>query len=126
MVNSIKQKHCNKCNTTKSIENFREFTRANNTKEIHTICRSCEGKEADERNKRRKKEKNAVRISYRESKRLEKIGIINTKCSVCGAEKRLERHHDNYNKPKIYVAVCHMCHIEIHRRKRDETKNKTE
>jgi len=43
------------------------------------------------------------------------------KCSVCFSEKKLNVHHNNYNKKNLtggiscLVVVCSDCHTEIHR-----------
>jgi hypothetical protein len=43
------------------------------------------------------------------------IPLVNGElCSICNSNKRLERHHSNYNKPMVVIVVCKKCHAKIH------------
>lgn len=35
-------------------------------------------------------------------------------CSICGEEKRLQAHHDDYSKPLDIVWCCSSCHKRMH------------
>jgi len=36
-------------------------------------------------------------------------------CEVCGGTDRLQRHHNDYNKPKEVVIMCMLCHKDWHK-----------
>lgn len=40
-------------------------------------------------------------------------------CSVCGVEKRIYGHHEDYSKPLEVVWVCQPCHYQIHAKKKE-------
>ncbi len=36
-------------------------------------------------------------------------------CQECGFKtKKLDKHHQNYNKPKEVIYLCRSCHITVH------------
>jgi hypothetical protein len=43
------------------------------------------------------------------------------KCEVCGSMENLERHHPDYSKPKVIVALCATHHKRLHFEVRNET-----
>jgi hypothetical protein len=32
------------------------------------------------------------------------------KCSKCGSTSKLQRHHEDYSKPEVFITVCQECH----------------
>ena len=48
-----------------------------------------------------------------------KQGRLNKKPCLCG-DKKVEAHHPDYNKPLNVLWVCKKCHVNIHRKKRDQ------
>jgi hypothetical protein len=36
------------------------------------------------------------------------------KCSICGSQKNLQRHHPDYNKPLEVIILCRDCHYDKH------------
>lgn len=126
------EKHCNKCNTTKSLSEFNKKGDWYASK-----CRDCNGKSWKEwysKNKKhhisktRKTERQNIE-SYREFKQ-------NLKCSICDENESccISLHHINdktkdfnlseksrqFNMPvfqkelKKCVALCHNCHAKVH------------
>lgn len=45
---------------------------------------------------------------------IRKLWIRPTKCPICWAERRIEAHHPDYNKPYEIVFCCNVCHQRIH------------
>ena len=43
----------------------------------------------------------------------QKQQIIDT-CYFCLNDKKLLRHHPNYNKPELIVILCYSCHRKLH------------
>lgn len=37
------------------------------------------------------------------------------KCTECGSNEQLVRHHSDYNKPLDVLILCKDCHLQIHR-----------
>lgn len=37
-----------------------------------------------------------------------------SKCAICGSISNLQRHHWNYNKPKLFSILCKECHSIQH------------
>ena len=37
------------------------------------------------------------------------------KCEICSSKKNLQRHHLNYNKPKLIIPLCIRCHNKLHK-----------
>ena len=58
------------------------------------------------------KRKKLVRVKAQKAK------IPMVMCVRCGSDKRLERHHPDYNKPLEVVVVCHPCHLSEDRMRR--------
>ena len=49
------------------------------------------------------------------NKRVQSKKIIRpNKCSVCKEDKRVEAHHEDYDKPLEVIWVCKECHENIH------------
>lgn len=46
-----------------------------------------------------------------------RLGLIKKPkvCSICGEEKRLEAHHEDYTKPLGVKWLCRQCHFDIHK-----------
>ena len=40
--------------------------------------------------------------------------IKKVNCQICGSKKNLNRHHWNYDKPKIISVLCDYCHRVQH------------
>jgi hypothetical protein len=74
---------------------YRQFLRDKLNKNRHTA-------EGDKMNKARS------RADYH-------IKLDNKVCEVCGSTDRLQRHHNDYNKPKEVVIMCVLCHHEWHK-----------
>lgn len=41
---------------------------------------------------------------------------LNAKCELCSSKSKIERHHQDYNKPLQVILVCKDCHYKIHRK----------
>jgi hypothetical protein len=39
---------------------------------------------------------------------------IGEKCEKCGATERLDRHHNDYDKPLEIQTLCRTCHAQLH------------
>lgn len=39
---------------------------------------------------------------------------LNNSCEICGSKEKLERHHWNYDKPKVFNTLCNYCHNVQH------------
>lgn len=52
--------------------------------------------------------------AHRIVRKMIKLGIIikPKRCSQCFQEKRVYAHHQDYNKPLIYIWLCRNCHAE--------------
>lgn len=37
-------------------------------------------------------------------------------CENCQKKKAIEKHHPDYNKPKLLIFLCHECHLKEHGR----------
>ncbi len=36
-------------------------------------------------------------------------------CSLCGKRKKLDGHHEDYNKPLDVIWLCRHCHGNLHK-----------
>jgi hypothetical protein len=43
-------------------------------------------------------------------------------CERCNKEKATEKHHPDYNQPKLLIFLCHECHLKEHGRGLKSTK----
>lgn len=43
-----------------------------------------------------------------------------TKCSFCNLEKKVQAHHEDYEKPLEITWLCSTCHSNLHKQKRIE------
>jgi hypothetical protein len=48
----------------------------------------------------------------------------NAKCSLCGKDGKLHKHHENYLEPLKVAVVCPKCHVGIHKEERKNIKGK--
>ena len=66
---------------------------------------------------RRNNPKERYKILARElTRRMIKLGVIVKKpCEVCG-KKKVQTHHDNYDKPLIIRWLCLKHHVEYHKK----------
>lgn len=39
------------------------------------------------------------------------------RCVLCGAIKKIERHHPDYAQPLLIIPLCHDCHVKQHKAK---------
>lgn len=37
-------------------------------------------------------------------------------CEKCGTKEGLERHHPSYDKPLVFLTLCHSCHRRLHQK----------
>lgn len=44
------------------------------------------------------------------------------KCEFCGSRKELQMHHPDYSKPKEVVTLCRLCHLFLHKIRKEELK----
>lgn len=51
---------------------------------------------------------------------LKKRGLEKKPCEVCGSIKRIEMHHDDYNKPLDVRFLCYRHHYDHHKAQREE------
>lgn len=126
-------KICEKCNQTSKLHTDKLCRKCYDKaryKETHYSLLASE-----ERKKTYQKEKQNIsqlRSKWRKAKRIystnplnkkkiyasrqaEMKRKINSECSICGSKIRLQRHHDNYDKPLEVRIVCHECHKTIHK-----------
>ena len=60
-------------------------------------------------------------------KRAQRAAPILKECQDCGATKKLQRHHPDYNKPDLFKVLCGPCHAKAdqrdgHRRQKPKQK----
>lgn len=63
----------------------------------------------EERNKR-KKAREIFNHFVRDKK------LIKLHCEICGSTKKVEAHHDDYNKPLVVRYFCFSCHRKWHKK----------
>lgn len=120
----LKLKRCSCCKVEKPIADFQNHRRRKDGKQ--PWCRPCQnavmlqwGRDNPEQAaaksarwaERHPKKKEAHRAVQRAVK---KGLLIKTPCEVCG-EKKVEGHHDDYDKPLVVRWLCHKHHMELHR-----------
>ena len=116
------QKPCSVCRAFKPLN---QFTRAGKVR--HHRCLQCER----ERSKLRIKDGSLGRANAQWKKRnphaakahrilrnaIKRGDIQRGPCSECG-KPGAHGHHEDYSKPLVVTWLCHLCHIEHHRRER--------
>jgi len=139
-------KKCTKCGKEYPLESFGKDKR-NNDGRIYEcrICRAKYMKEYQDKNKDRlkeyrqeykKREKSIIKRRKNDKKHYKKnyyklkarsllrVGLIWNKikkpnyCEHCGKKRKLEGHHEDYDKPREVIWLCNECHNILHRNKR--------
>lgn len=142
IVNGMKR--CSKCGMTKTIDNFYKNTKLGDgyayyCKECSRKLDIPRGKKYFQENKekvqarhlewnRNNKEKVKEYVKKSQKKHPErqmarvmlnnalKSGIITKKtCEICGSDKNIHAHHENYYKPLEVTWLCAQCHTNKHR-----------
>lgn len=52
------------------------------------------------------------------------VPVIGEKCSKCGSQDSLTRHHEDYAKPLEVVILCRSCHGKLHAEQRWASRQK--
>jgi len=107
-----KCKECTKIDVRKhriiNIDKIREYDRARGSSK-ERIARNVVRQRAYRENNR---EKYIAR--ERAGRALEKGIIKRSPCEVCGIDKRIEMHHEDYSKPLEVVFLCSLHHKRVH------------
>lgn len=74
---------------------------------------------ARESNKRWFKKNKEKQYTHKNVYRATKSGVLKkAPCSICGSNKWVDGHHEDYSKPLEVVWLCRKCHAHIHAEKR--------
>jgi hypothetical protein len=105
-----KCKECTKsdvhANYHNKIEQFHEYESKRNRRPE----RKAQLYAATARRRRRRPEQKRAWDKVAQAKRTGKL--VSASCSFCGATRKIEAHHDDYQKPLDVKWVCFKCHRE--------------
>ena len=122
MVLQDNKANCRTCGKVLSLEHFYTFKtgmprldcKVCHNKKTTSILRTKKGREW-----KRKVYLNTppeVRKAWNELNIAIKNGVINRPlcCTLCSSSKRIQAHHEDYNKPLDVIWLCEQCHKKIH------------
>lgn len=93
---------------------------ANNPSYIDGQCHSVERRRKYQRALRGKHPERAA-IYARVDRAIADGTLIRQPCETCGADGRIEAHHDDYDKPLSVRWFCHQCHADYHKTERKKS-----
>jgi len=101
-------KCCTVCKEEKELSEFN--TRPDIASGYRGECKRCQYDRQYRREKYKIRAKDNARIAY-------KKGLIQKPlfCEMCGENKPLDRHHENYDEQLKVIWVCRKCHSQINR-----------
>lgn len=115
---------CYKCQEYKETENFcKDRSRASG---LSSKCKDCmkiankarlkKNGRAAELSRRWKRNNKAKEQAHKAVARAVKTGKLTkpTECPKCGADKRIEGHHHDYEKKLDVIWLCQSCHLALH------------
>lgn len=88
----------------------------NNKNKRKEVCKEWNKRNPEKLNEKQKRyaKKYPEKIKARN---LSRKVIVGNRCSMCGSNKNLEKHHPNYFKPKEIMTLCINCHRRLHHAK---------
>ena len=104
-------KTCSVCHLLKIISEFN--IRPDRPSGYRSECKRCQYDRQYRRirlNRQKDRAKHAARIATKKGKIKKPLF-----CESCGQNRKLERHHPDYDKPLEVDWLCHRCHSYIHR-----------